>query len=165
MYHHQSYCDYEQTMVTEWRGITAMSLCPNNPSHNLAENSDTIIKVARFSANVAENFSTSSTSYVSAGNFPYQGTDFYGNDTTYPKYLKVTASVSVGTFYLRLIDINNNVLWSPTGYTGSSNQTIIFDFGTITPPTGEILLILQTKTTGGTVTITNSSVFAEATPQ
>lgn len=164
MYYQQIYCNFEGTMVSAW-STPLLTTCPNNAGHSVAPGSTTILNGARLSAHLKDSISTSSTTYTNLCKFLYQGTDYYSNDTASPKYLKVTASVSAGSYDLQLIDASSNVLWGVTGYNNTTDQTITIDFDTLSLPSSETLLALQGKTTGSTLSVGNVSLLSRLVPQ
>ncbi len=164
MYQWQIYCNPEGIMVPKWSD-TILTQCPNNPAHSVVLNSAAIIQSARFTQKISSLFTTSSTSYVNVGKFVFQGTNYYNNDHVPVKYIKIRASIPSGSYDLRLIDPSSTVLWSSTGITGTSDVTTTIDFDTFTNPTNEVLLTLQTKTSGSTVTISDVSIYAAMSPE
>jgi hypothetical protein len=164
MFNRQIYCNFEGAMIPKWSD-TPLTQCPHNPSHSVVLSSESITQAARITSHLTIPFSTSSTTYTTVVQFAYQGTGYYSNDNTSPKYLKIFASIPSGTFDLRIIDPNSNVLWSSTGNSNSTVQAIIADFDLIAVPGDETILIIQTKTSGSTVTIQNAILYSRMIPE
>lgn len=162
MYNREIYCNFETIMVSKWSD-TPLTQCPHNAAHSVVLESDSIIEVARLTDQLATLFATSSTGYIDITKFVYQGTDFYDNDRVNPKYVKIWASISFGTYDFQLLDQDSNVLWNSTGNTGA--QIITIDFDLISKPTLQNLLNLQVRTSGGTVNIANVSMFQAIAPE
>lgn len=160
MYFRQIYCNTESTMVSAWSD-TELTTCPNNPAHSVASGSESIVQVARFTHHIKDLFSTTSTTFVSAAKFIYQGTDYYTNDNVPPKYIKIRAYSNTGTYNLQLLGQTGGVLWSSGTLSNNTMQTITVDFDNFSVSTGETLLTLEAHGNGGsTCFISNVSLFS-----
>lgn len=160
MYHRQIYCNTESTMVFSWSD-TELTECPNDSEHSVASGSESIIQVARFTHHIKDIFSTTSTTFVPAAKFIFQGSDYYTYDNVPLKYMKIRAHSNAGTYNLQLLDQSSNVLWSSGTLSNNTMQVTIVDFDTFSVSTGETLLTLEAHGNGGsTCIVSDVSLFS-----
>lgn len=147
-------------MVSIWND-TPLTTCPNDPYHSVANGSESIIQVARFTHHLKDNFSTSSTYYVPVTNFVFQGTDYFSNDAVMFKYLKFRSYSNIGSYNLRLLDESNNELWSSGSLSNHTEQVITVDFETLSSSSSEVLYTIEAHgNSGSTCYISNISLYS-----
>ena len=160
----RAYCVNESAPVEQWTNAE-LTVCPNDGGHTLQVDSATVDLIAQPYLDLTTVTSITSSSYVFLANFQYQGSDFFdpvtGVDSNSPKYLKVVSRIVGGTYDLRLVDQNSNVLKEFTGLSNTSNGYTVFDFDDLTGalPTGQDLLSVECKTSGLSVTPVSAVVY------
>lgn len=160
MYHRQIYCNTEESMVLTWSD-NELTTCPTDPMHSVASGSESVVQVARFTHHIKDLFTTTSTSFVPAAKFLYQGSDYYTHDHVPIKYMKISAHSNAGTYNLQLLDETSSVLWSSGTLSNNASQIITVDFDSFTVSTGETLLTLEARGNAGvTCFVSDVSLFS-----
>lgn len=165
MFLREIYCNYEAATVSKWND-TELTQCPNDPSHQVQNGSETIVQVARLTQNLKDFFTTSSSSYTSICKFVYQGTNFYTVDAIAPKYLKIRAFVNTGSYNLKLSNNFGTQLWVSSNLSNTTIQTTTIDFDTFSNDSIEGIYTLEVRcNSGATCSIINVSLFSPCVPE
>lgn len=159
-----AYCIDEGQVVSAWLNGPMVS-CPNDGGHTLQAGSATGDLVAEQSLDLSVVNSITSLSYVPVSYMQYQGSDFFAPDTGFssnsPKYIKVSSKIVGGSYDLRLVDQDGNVLKEFTGLTNTTNDYTVFDFDNLTGalPVAQNLLSVEARTSGLLMSVVSAVLY------
>ncbi len=161
------YCETEKQIISVWSAVdSSPTTCPNDPSHIIHPSNNYINRLARMRFCNCTIITTDSPTYVPLLNYITQGSHMVHYDNDLPLSIKIVASVDSGSYDFSFVTVPDNiVLYESIGNTNTSPSIVSIPVTNFTNiPLNETSIDIRFRTSGGTLTIRNLSIYYGVTP-
>lgn len=161
------YCETEKRVISVWSTVNdSPQACPNDPSHIIDPNNNYIARLARLRFCNCTIVTTDSPTYVPLLNYITQGSHIAPYDNDHPLMIKIVSSVDSGSYDFSFVTVPDGVLlYESIGNTNTSPEILSIPITSfVNLPVNESTVDIRFRTSGGTVTVRNISIYYRVTP-